>query len=78
MVPELRATFDSVTAAVPYLRAAVDRGTIEKCCGIDMIYEDFPIFLVDLLLTVQLKPMALSFSILSSVMAEALPSIFFL
>ena len=78
MVPELRATFVSVTAAVPYLRAAVDRGTIEKYCGVDMIYEDFPIVLVDLLLTVQLKPMSLSFSIFSSVMAEALPSIFFL
>ena len=78
MVPELRATFVSVTVAVPYLRTAVDRGNIEKYCGIDMIYEDFPIVLVDLLLTVQLKPMPLRFSILSSVMAEALPSIFFL
>ena len=78
MVPELHATFISVTAAVPYLRAAVDIVNIEKYCGIDMIYEDFPIVLVDLLLTVQLKPMPLSFSILSSVMVEALPSIFFL
>ena len=78
MVPELRASFVSVTAAVPYLRAAVERGNIEKYCGIDMIYEYFPIVLVDLLLAVQLKPMPLSFSILSLVTAEALPSIFFL